>query len=294
MLTRYFVPSKTFLFGEYAVLRHGHALLLATQPGVNLVIDTAQSMPIDAFLATISQHPSSPAGRLWGRCSKLPAINSLQSPGKGFGGSSAYAMCALEYLRTLDTSMSNDRSFLFYYESIKALSDDGEGVAPSCADVAAQFYGQCTITDLQNKVASSHVWPFSCIDFAIIHTGNYYATHTHLATIEVLDDAFFRITQQGIAAFLSADAERFIHAVTQYQQSLCANGLQLPTTTHCIAKLQSAPGFITAKGCGAMGAETLCVLFDASYKQAIYAYLDSENLRLHGSSSNLVAGFART
>ena len=295
MLKQYFVPSKTFLFGEYAVLYHGQALLLATQPGVTLVLDTDRRIPINTFLATISQHPSSPAGKLWGRCSELPAIISHESPGKGFGGSSAYAMCALEYLYTFETdTIHHNTGFLFYYDTIKALSEIGKGVSPSCADVAAQFFGKCTITDLQNKAASSHAWPFSCIDFAIIHTGNYYATHTHLTTIESLDATFLAITQKGISAFLASDAERFTHAVSEYQKCLCANNLQLSYTTHCIAKLKSAPGFITAKGCGAMGAETICVFFDASYKQAICAYLDSMNYCLHSCSSDLVAGFAMT
>jgi hypothetical protein len=74
--------------------------------------------------------------------------------------------------------------------------------------------------------------------------------------------------EQAVQAFLAGEQADFVQAFGQYQDNLVAQGLQEPHTTQLLASLRSVPGFVVGKGCGALGAEVICVLYEQSCRES--------------------------
>ncbi len=84
-------------------------------------------------------------------------------------------------VRSEDTPTLSMQSLLQDYLSV---AWNGEGTAPSGADLIAQFNGQITYFDRLHYQIETLTWPFSDLSFLIVRTGYKIATHHHLQKLQ--------------------------------------------------------------------------------------------------------------
>lgn len=290
-------PGKTFLLGEYAVLSSGQALLLATGPVFSLQLVYGKEEDPFGFLSEIGQHTMSPAGRLWQALLQMHPVSlatSARINGKGFGGSSAYLWFALLYEAFIKRGSLPILDAMFFSETlarIRTLETVEGRVQPSCADFAAQYAGRCAMTDLHRSSVVSKSWPFADVAFILVRTGLAFSTPKHLSGLRFSADPLIELTKKAIAAFEAADQQTFLDSFCRFQNRLVSESLQLANTTALIAKFQQGcPGFIAAKGCGAMGAETICVLVSEACRERALRYFLSNNIAVVADTTTLQPG----
>lgn len=148
---------------------------------------------------------------------------------------------------------------------------NGEGIAPSGADLVSQATGQITVFDGRTFQASEYAWPFVDLEFTLIRTGLKLATHEHLRrhkdvlphdqmrvfvghAIEALKEAFVLQSRHA--------GEAFCAAVTDFADVLRNSGLTADKSLEMLEKVKCTAGVLAVKGCGAMGADILLVLHE--------------------------------
>lgn len=247
------IPAKTFLIGEYAVLKQAGAIILITTPCFKLsVTETKQLEGI---------HPDSPAGKFWHDFLPqhgLSWFDPYEARG-GFGASSAQFLGAyLAYCR-LNSKSQSVPELLQYYA---AYAWDGKGVKPSGYDIQAQAGSGCVYINHQVQCETRFTWPFPDIGFILIHTGKKLATHEHLHHLSLPNNLELLATLAASArsAFDEVDSERLIAAVNGYYHQLVSANLVAAHSHEAISRLQKNPDILAIKGCGAMGADVLLLL----------------------------------
>ncbi len=275
---RFFVPYKTFLLGEYAVLHTGQALLLATRPGFcyEVTLVSQEGDCTQAWLLLQQQLGLSedcPVTALWRQlCQAMTVrVRVLTRPHKGFGSSGALAWLALICAYSARQGRYPDKTEAFFLEAMREYDDlvrAQQGHSPSGGDMICQFMGQVTCMDKANQVYSASSWPFPSLGFALIHTGKKVWTQDHLHQVSFVESELTACYEQAVQAFLAGEQADFVQAFGQYQDNLVAQGLQDSQTTQLLASLRSVPGFVVGKGCGALGAEVVCVLYEQSCRES--------------------------
>ena len=275
---RFYVPYKTFLLGEYAVLHTGQALLLATRPG--FYYEVAEVSQGDDWMQVwrslqkqLSLSEACPVTNLWRQICQVMGVRVDVSTEthKGFGSSGALAWLAFICAYRARHGSYPDKTESFLLESMREYDDlmcAQPGYSPSGGDMICQFMGQVTGIDKRKKVYTTSPWPFSGLGFALIHTGNKVWTHNHLRQLSFSESKLIMLYEQAVQAFLVAEQAAFVQAFCQYQNNLVTQGLQISHTTKLLASLESLPGFVAGKGCGALGAEVMCVLYEQSCRQS--------------------------
>jgi mevalonate kinase len=271
---RLYVPYKTFLLGEYAVLHTGQALLLATRPGfdyeVTLGAQEGDWMQTWVLLQKgLGLSEACPVTGLWRQLCQAMAVRVqlLSRSHKGFGSSGALAWLAFICAYRSRHGSYPDKTESFLLESMREYDDlmgAQQGYRPSGGDMICQFMGQVTCMDKVNQLYTTSSWPFSDLGFALIHTGNKVWTQDHLHQVSFTESTFIALYEQAVQAFFACEQAAFVQAFCQYQDNLVAEGLQALHTTQLLASLRSVPGFVAGKGCGALGAEVVCVLYERS------------------------------
>ena len=253
------LPSKTFLLGEYLVLQGGPCLIATSEPYFQMQI-FADKISHNPF------HPDSPAGKYYQdnidkfHKQRIEFLDPHQGQG-GFGASSAQFAGLYAYLNNLTTPIifSDVKNLLATYHQY---AYSGQGIKPSGADVIAQLTGNYCFYDPQNTILTSYEWPFSDIQNQFIHTGFKVATHEHLATCHTHDFSNLEpIVRQGMQAWLNSDSKPFIKSITDYQSALSQLGLSYSGTESLLEEYKNNPSILAAKGCGALGADVLLLLY---------------------------------
>ena len=258
------IPSKTFLFGEYAVLAGAPAVLLATPPFFEVVSDEFETF-----------HKSSIANKMLTEQQKL-GIRGHKI--KGLGRSSAEAIIA-DANKDIDMKLN----------SYKRACDDLRCIA-SGADLICQWFGECTV--ISNKQNVSEKWLFDDIDIGIWSTGKSLATQSHLLDVRKIPDKIIESANSCYHAWQGKDIESICANVKEFQQNLVDVGLQSNETTMLVEKISAFTGIILAKGCGAMGADIILTLSkkqDRNYITEIGKYIAIEQVFLNNF---VVAGFS--
>ena len=67
-----------------------------------------------------------------------------------------------------------------FLEEYNKFAWDGEGIPPSGADLVSQLHGEICGTHKVKKEVKTFVWPFSDVDYRLIHTGSKLVTYTYL------------------------------------------------------------------------------------------------------------------
>lgn len=277
-------PSKTFLIGEYAVLEGAPAVLLNTKPRFSFSITEGKGK--NDF------HPESPAGQWLNRHPEILESFSIeyQDPyeGKGgFGFSSAQFNLVYLLKETLEGKTFEGSDLLKMWEAYRSLNFKNQ--KPSGADVISQWLGGVCLFSFDPFETHSIRWPFPELDFFLIRTEIKLNTWEHLSSIK--KENFTRlslIVKKAIACMDQSDKEGFISALNEYTVELQKQGLVHQNTESFLDKMRGIKKVMTAKGCGAMGAEVVVVFFDPKDREEVRVSLKETNII--ANSNNLDSG----
>lgn len=284
-----YIPSKTFLMGEYAVLHGGTALVMAHAPRFCVKVQTDPEGSVEGL------HPQSPAGQ-WVR-RHLPKFSDLKMSfvdpygGRGgFGASSAqfvgaYAWSQLPAVKWHEFAVNPED----LWRSFKSL-DHGNGQQPSGADVVAQAIGGVTIFETNPFLANSMAWPFADLVVVLARTGEKLATHEHLRERLPVSDHLISLSRLGASAFADGRAQDFVNAFRAYGDELERLQLVTLSTRGLIAQAAADQSILAVKGCGAMGADVIAVLCDRSGVSAVEKMFSQMNLEVVSNSDRIEQG----
>ncbi len=287
------LPSKTFLLGEYFILRQGAALLVNTRPLFEFnaiktdhfqVMDIPRHSPAEQFITAHQQTFQSYA-------------LSFTDPyaGKGGLGASSAQFLGAYICHQLLTNKQTDCQSIKTTDGIKRLlacyqqyAWSKQGYAPSGADVIAQLTGQLTYFDKSTMHVEEYAWPFDDIGFCLLHTHNKLATHEHLKQLTDFNDEKLRdILTASHQALVNKDAKQFIDSIKHYHNELDRLNLVATHTLALLNTLNQQQAVLAAKGCGAMGADIILVIVKQSEKAAFVQWLNQVNLSLIADDSCL-------
>ena len=274
------VPSKTFILGEYIALKGLSTLILTTERYFKLI-----AKPGQAYCEGI--HPESPAGKLikqdndFYKNYNIKFIDPYQHMG-GFGASSAQFIMIFS-LKEYEEGNTNLRhiNYINLLDQYIKVAWDGKGMQPSGADLIAQLNGGiCYFHKLERK---SHVfsWPFTDLAYCLIHTANKLATHIHLKELSRFDENELDvIAQNGLKSLKQSNSNAFIEAIIHYADALKTEGLVAEKTQEILKKLSKNRDILAAKGCGALGADVILVIFSRLKQEEVVSWLKEKKLHV--------------
>lgn len=275
------IPAKTFLVGEYAALEGGSAIILTTTPLFNVEL-TREG-------AGQGIHPHSPAGKLWADDSQSSDELLWSDPYQGLGGvgaSSAQFIGAYLAQCYLSKKEPDTRSLLkaYYYYAW-----DGEGVRPSGYDILAQTQSECVYINRQRKEIAGFDWLFKDLSFLLLRSGKKLATHEHLQTLDLGRDCLELsfVADQARVAFETVDSRLLIDSINTYQHQLSRLNLTADHSLEKMEQLKANKNLLAIKGCGAMGADILLLIFPREGIEAQTKVLLEEGWTILASEHNL-------
>lgn len=277
------VPGKSFLAGEYLAIKGGPCLLFASKPRFSLT-----TKPGTGKLDGI--HPESPAGKLIRENQEFFSKYDLKfnDPHEGRGGwgaSTAQFLTAFvfnEWRESCELETLKSLSISRLLESYWKYAWNGEGHRPSGADLVAQYKGSLTLFDRLAGHVGNYGWTFADIDFALVPTGKKLATHEHLKSLQEFDTAGLESALEVVrAALTSGNSAEFVVGVQANAKALADLGFVAPHTQELCAEMLKKPGVLAAKGCGALGADVMLVVYEKSQQDQFKNYVSSKDLS-HG------------
>lgn len=293
------VPSKTFLLGEYVAIEGGPALLLSTSPRFEMEVSSlamegkekkGQSL---SSLASSGMHPESPAGKLMSQDSfyadySYRFIDPHQGIG-GFGASSAQYVMLAYFKDKMKQAATQPHEWL---EAYLKVAWDGKGRPPSGLDMIVQRLGGLGIFyPKQNRWETLTSWPFEELHYAVMHTGNKLATHEHLKTLKEFDSKpLLDIMEKAIAAVEEGDGEGFAAALNGYGEALAKQNLVAPATESLLSSLRSHHEVVAAKGCGALGADVVALLYQPRHLLKVLDIIKGLGLRCIATGNEVAQG----
>lgn len=277
-------PSKTFLIGEYAVLEGAPAVLLNTKPRFNFFITEQRGK--NCF------HPHSPAGQWLNRHPEILKSFCIKYKdpyeGKGgFGFSSAQFNLVYLLGEILKGNTIKNSNLLQMWEVYRGLNFKNQ--KPSGADIISQWLGDVCLFSFDPFEAHSISWPFFDLDFFLIRTEVKLNTWEHLSKIKGENfSELSSIVKEAVVYMDKSDRKGFVSTLDKYTEELEKQGLVHRATRSFLDKVKKIKSVITAKGCGAMGAEVVAVFFDFRDKKEVRANLKKSNII--SDSSDLTSG----
>jgi len=282
---KYFVPSKTFLTGEYSVLVGGAALGLATSP--NFEISYLQQSAPDIF------HVDSPAGRYLKKNKKSLAIHfhdPYLSRGVqgGFGRSTSeyFAAAIPDLLKNKKTPVEIKEEYLSFFEK--------ENVKPSGMDLLIQYLGGVAYVNPVDNKYKSLAWKFSELNFFLISTGLKIKTHEHLAGLDLkrIED-LPQYSNQVIDSYLNKTSDKFLQSLKAWTEHLKQRQLTHLSALDFKQTLEKIENVKLVKPCGALGADVMIVFFDHDKKEQVYEDLRQRKMKIQASREDLTEGLVK-
>lgn len=273
------VPSKTFLLGEYAVLKGSGAILLSSTPRFKLMAtsDTQKALKAEGI------HPESPAGKLldsnrdFYQRYHMKFVDPYNGLG-GFGASSAQFVMVYALKNIVSSQKINDFDMLETYEKF---AWNGEGLPPSGVDLISQLHGKICFFSKKNKILNQYSWPFPDLGYCLIHTGTKLATHFHLReTLSFNEQALEKIVQEGLESLEKKSSRHFIESINQYASALHSQNLVAEHTKNILKKLSEHEAVLSSKGCGALGADVIFILYELDKQDAILSLMGELKLNV--------------
>lgn len=280
MQWRLSVPSKTFLLGEYLALQGGPTLLLNTHPRFNLLVSEKKFSELstkEIFLR------DSPAQKYLHKHQDFFKQFNLEfsDPYHGMGGLGASSAQFILLMAFRAFHLSQALTWQQLLDEYQTYAWDGKGYKPSGADVVAQLQGGLTYFDRKEEIVNKFIWPFQDYEFALIYTGNKINTHEYLKThIEFSSDGMQEIVLAAKTALLMSDINLFIATIQAYTKKLYSNKLVAPTSQALLTLIAKNPNILAAKGCGALGADVIFVLFKKNTKDQLLSWANKNNIKL--------------
>ena len=258
------LKSKTFLLGEYTVLFGGSAIVLATDPEFQLIVNEAPGM---SSLSGIDENSS--AFSFYGkhldifRDMSLEFIDPHNGAG-GFGASSAqFVSLYKQYLATTGETFCASR-FLDEYRDLCNTNRVPGAISPSGADCLAQYFGHHIYYDSTSNHVEKMEWPFDDLCVTFFKTGIKIATHEHLSTFaKPKQNDLSQLNSYVVEAkcgLASKNLEMLCESVQGFYDLACQLGLVIESTQDIVRKLRKDTRVLAVKGCGALFADTILVV----------------------------------
>lgn len=285
-------PSKTFILGEYLVLTKGPGIVVNTAPRFSL------SVTVNKKQETLKGiHPDSPAGKLWAYHSDKLApfsfvfIDPHKNSG-GFGASTAQFLLMQKFLEHLDLiKQSTELHHLLV--NYRQHAWDGQGYPPSGVDLIGQLHGNLTYYHRDANVLEKLAWNFPGYDFLLVRTTEKIATHLYLQTLsEIPAHRLYPIVQAGTLAIKTGKHDQFAQAIEDYAKTLAELNLVHPNTQKILQQIHQINGVVAAKGCGALGADVLFIMFKKAKYQIILAQLQQLGLTAVAINADISHGLS--
>lgn len=251
------IPSKTFLLGEYAVLKGGHAVVLTHPP-----FFSAQKTEKPTLF-----HSNSPASRLMLKNRLLQDFDFLDphSGGGGFGGSTAEVVSSLKG-RASYTPESLLKDYLDLFKD--------QGARPSGADLYAQWmeakegaleHSTITVYNTKNiKDSMSLPWPFEDVAIMIFKRPKKTKTHQHLSSLNLNSDQFrklVKITDDGVDCLKNKNSA-FFKQIELFASEQSKLSLIDEKSFQEVSQIKQISSVRTARACGALGMDVVSVFCD--------------------------------
>lgn len=247
------IPSKTFLLGEYIVLKGGPALVLTHGPFFKA---EAQAKSLKSPF-NVASPAAQIAKKLRFDASTVLFTDPHNGQG-GFGGSSAEFLAVLAQ----DSVKTNFKEAECWKARELYLSvASGSGV-----DVLVQAFGSgeenlLVAVDLEGKKLKPLNIPSLGAELKLFRTGQKIATHEHLKKVEPPHpDDLAPLVQKAEGAFYKKDKTLFAEAMNAYGDAMAKAGLLAAHSGAAVKDAREIPGMLAAKGCGAMGADVIALL----------------------------------
>lgn len=146
----------------------------------------------------------------------------------------------------------------------------GHGLAPSGVDVIAQCIGGITFYHRSAQQLEQLKWPFKEIDFCLIRTGRKIATHEHLGELtSIHTQELSDIVTHTYQSLIDNNSAHFVSSINQYAETLQKQQLVASQTVDLLQTLATLPSIIASKGCGALGADVILIIFETGQGKAL-------------------------
>ncbi len=286
------VPGKIFFAGEYGALRGFPTLSVAVKP--DFIYTSGPSLT--------EIHPQSPAGKLPGSQNLPGILTDPYSSTGGMGRSTAEFLVKSLQTQTSLSKQAQDSDELAQtlwhsYREVTATEPN----PPSGVDLITQVLGGYCVTewsqrgnslsdlkkDAQNSQKDGTIqpqengwlrknhWSFPNLDWVVILTGYKVKTHEHLSQLCNLDwNAIEDLNRSVVKAFEAKNESAFVEGIRAWRGFLKNAGLEAATTTELVDELLETPGVKAAKGCGALGSDSIVIFFDKAASTFINGILE--------------------
>ncbi|MBX3022440.1 MAG: hypothetical protein KF799_12270 [Bdellovibrionales bacterium] len=281
-------PSKTFLAGEYAVLAKAPALILNTGPRFELRVRAGHG-------EVTGLHPESPAGQWLEQRRPLLEKYALQfhDPHSGAGGLGASGAQFL-LVHTLTTYLQSSFEKTMSGPDLKDVWKDHDVLSRgrgSGADLLAQATGRVSVVDMATLSARAEEWPYPELGWVVVRTQQKIPTHEHLQTLDRAAISLLSpLAAQCVQAFASAPSEVFLGHVKDFTARLSELGLQAAHAQTLVKHLENEDWCLAAKGCGALGADTVLAFYPTEARERAAAFLRKSSLQVVASLNDLSGG----
>lgn len=279
------IPSKTFLAGEYNILHGGTAILINTKPNFVFTIKNSDSHA-NPF------HPQSPAGLFiqqhyeYFQQHKI-YFNDPHNGLGGFGGSGAEflgAYCSKMYIKNggiSNQSLSMEQLLTEYQQYTIGNKTSG-------ADLVAQMHGKITMYEKNQQQATTLSWDFPNLGFLLVPTKQNINTHQHLQTLDYnfnydLENIVFDFKK----SLYDNNEELLVDATQQFHQHMQQQKLCHPNTVDLIDNLLQYPEILAAKGCGALGADVMLLIYQTNQLMTVQDILRNNELSAVATENDL-------
>ncbi|MGZ3795787.1 MAG: hypothetical protein ACXVB1_05460 [Pseudobdellovibrionaceae bacterium] len=271
------VPGKSFLAGEYLALKGGASLIFTSRPRFELLAKSGSG-------AVEGIHQESPAGKLIQDHKDFFSKYDLsfRDPHQGRGGwgaSTAQFLMAFvlnEWRNSCELETLKSLSISRLLESYWKYAWNGQGYRPSGADLVAQYKGSMCYFERRTGLLGIYGWTLGDIDFALIPTGKKVATHEHLKTLgEFKEETLEKALGVIHTALQAADESEFVEGIRANAQALAELGFVAPHTQALCQEMRKHPGVLAVKGCGALGADVILVVYKKNQEKALSEFLQN-------------------
>lgn len=265
--------------GEYGALLGGPVLVFCNQPCFELTI-TSGNFCLEGI------HTESPAGKLILKFQDLFFSKKIQftDPYCGLGGlgaSTAQFLGIYAFIQKWTPEKVADLTVEDFSKLLKEYQDcawDGEGAAPSGADLIAQVVGGFVFFQRENNFKIEKLqWPDSRVGMMILKTPEKVATHEHLKKLDLnLSSEKMKIWKSAqeqvllLKKFLSeGHLQDLTQSVHHFSEFLSSQNFICASTQNLLKQISEVKAVHTSKGCGALGADFIWITYDLQHEDEV-------------------------
>jgi hypothetical protein len=147
------------------------------------------------------------------------------------------------------------------------------------------------LIDVRTTYTRALKWPYPELGFGIVRTHQKVRTHEHLAQIDRAKMALLvRPSQACVEAFGNATSEVFVSRLKTFAGALKEFELQAPASLNLIRLFEDQPWCVCAKGCGALGADTVLFLYPVEEKEKVVTFVRKQHLTMVAIHADLSTG----